>query len=195
MSPKPSGRVIVLTGVPGVGKSSVARALARHLKGIHIDLTELALREGLTLGFNGERGAAIADVDGIKKRLKGLCDSSEGPLIIEGHFAHDVVPEEMASKVFVLRRAPWRLKLELENRGYGEMKVRENVEAELLDLSLIEALEAYGEEIVCEVDTTDLTLEEVAGEILSTIEGRIPCRRGFVDWLGHPKARELLGED
>lgn len=175
-----------------MGKSSVARILSRRLKGIHIDLTELALREDLTLGFDDERGVHIADIELLRERVKGLCASSEGPVIVEGHFAHDVVPAEMASRVFVLRRAPWRLRAELEGRGYGRAKVRENVEAELLDTSLMEALEAYGEEAVCEVDTTDLTLEEVAEEILSIMEGRTPCRRGFIDWLGHPKSRELL---
>lgn len=184
--------VLVLTGVPGVGKSSIAELLSRRLNGIHIDLTELALKENLTLGFDDERGVAIADVEMIRKRLKGLLDSSERPVIVEGHFAHDVVPAKMASKVFVLRRAPWRLKFELERRGYSKMKVRENVEAELLDMNLLEALEAYGEEKVCEVDTTGLTIEEVAEEILSIMEGRTPCRRGFIDWLGHPMSMEVL---
>jgi adenylate kinase len=184
--------VIVLTGVPGVGKSSVARVLSGRLRGTHIDLTELALREDLTLGFDGERGVAIADIERIRERIRGLCLSSDGPMIVEGHFAHDVVPAEMASRVFVLRRAPWRLKEEFEKRGYGKMKTRENVEAELLGVSLAEALEAYGEELICEIDTTDLAPEEVADEILSTLGGGTPCRRGFIDWLGHPMSIEAL---
>ncbi|MBS7651755.1 adenylate kinase family protein [Candidatus Bathyarchaeota archaeon] len=184
--------LLVLTGVPGVGKSSVARILSKRLKGTHIDLTELTLKENLNLGFDEERGVAIADLEIIRRRVKEIYDTSEGPIIVEGHFAHDVVPAKMASMVFVLRRAPWRLKSELERRGYGRMKVRENVEAELLDVSLVEALEAYGEEIVCEIDTTSLAIEEAAEEILSILEGRIPCRRGFIDWLGHPMSKMVL---
>lgn len=186
--------VLVLTGVPGVGKSSVARILSKRLKGTHIDLTELALKENLTLGFDEDRGVQVADLERIRERLRELYDSSDGPMIVEGHFAHDVVPAEMASMVFVLRRAPWRLKSEFERRGYAKAKVRENLEAELLDLSLVEALEAYEEEIVCEIDTTDLALEEVAEEITSIMEGRIPCRRGFIDWLGHPISKVILEE-
>ncbi len=177
-----------------MGKSSVARILSKRLKGTHIDLTELALKENLTLGFDEERGVQVADLERIRERLKELYDSSEGPMIVEGHFAHDVVPAEMASRVFVLRRAPWRLKPEFERRGYAKAKIRENIEAELLDLSLVEALEAYEEGIVCEIDTTDLALEEVAEEIISVMEGRIPCRRGFIDWLGHPISKVILGE-
>lgn len=186
--------VLVLTGVPGVGKSSVARILSKRLKGTHIDLTELALKENLTIGFDEERGVQIVDLERIRERLKELYDYSEEPMIVEGHFAHDVVPAEMASRVFVLRRAPWRLKSEFERRGYAKVKVRENVEAELLDLSLVEALEVYEEEIVCEVDTTDLAIEEVAEEIISIMEGRTPCRRGFIDWLGHPISKVILEE-
>jgi len=184
--------VIVLTGVPGVGKSTVAEMLTEQLSGVHIDLSELAERMGLITGWDEERGTAIADLNGLRRRLKLIHDASEKPLIVEGHFAAEIVPSEAASFIFVLRRAPWRLKEELEARGYGEGKVRENVEAELLDVCLIEAIEAYGDERICEIDTTGRTREDVVEEILAVTKGDAACRRGQIDWLGRPESERLL---
>ena len=186
--------VVVLTGVPGVGKTTVARILAERLSGTHIDLSDLAERGGLITGWDEERGTAVADLDGMRDWLAQIRDSSKEPLIIGGHFAADVVPSEVASFVFVLRRAPWRLKEELEARGYGEEKVRENVEVELLDICLVEALGAYGPERVCEIDTTNRMPGEVVEEILSIISGDSICRRGYIDWLGCAESERLLEE-
>ena len=181
-----------MTGVPGVGKTTVAGMLAERLGGTPIDLSRLAEREDLITGWDEERKTAIADLDRLRDRLLEIQASSGGPLIVEGHLAADVVPPEAASFVFVLRRAPWRLKEELEARGYEPGKVRENVEAELLDVCLAEAVEAYGPSRVCEIDTTDRTPEEVVEEVLSIINGDGVCRSGRIDWLGCTEAEGLL---
>ena len=180
-----------MTGVPGVGKTTVADRLAEGLGGVHIDLSNLAERENLITGWDEERGTAIVDLNGMRERLMQIHDSPKGPLIVEGHFAPDIVPSEVASFIFVLRRAPWRLKEELEARGYGREKVRENVEAELLGVCLVEAIEAYGPERICEIDTTGRTPEEIAEEILSIIDGGA-CDRGRIDWLGCAESERLL---
>ena len=181
-----------MTGVPGVGKTTVAGMLADRLGGARIDLSVLAEEEGLITGWDEERETAIADLDGMRRRLTQIRSSSDGALIVEGHFASDVVPPEAASFIFVLRRAPWRLKGELEARGYGPEKVRENVEAELLDICLADAVDAYGPGRVCEIDTTDLMPEEVVEEVLSIINGDGVCRRGHLDWLGRAESEGLL---
>lgn len=178
--------------MPGVGKTTVAGMLAELLGGVHINLSDLAEREGLITSRDKERETAIADLDGIRDRLAEILTSSEAPLIVEGHFTANVVPPEAASFIFVLRRAPWRLKKELEARGYGEEKVKENVEAELLDVCLVEAVEAYGADRVCEIDTTDRTPEEIGGEVLSILDGEGTCRRGHIDWLGRAESEGLL---
>lgn len=184
--------VIVLTGVPGVGKSTVSRMLAERLGGSHIDLSDLAERMGLITGWDEDRVTAMADLEGVRQRLTRIHDASEEPLVVEGHFAADVVPSEAASFIFVLRRAPWVLKEELEARGYGKGKVEENVEAELLDVCLVDAIEAYRPDRICEVDTTGQTLEDVVKEILRIVKGDAECCHGQIDWLGHAKSKRLL---
>lgn len=185
-------KVILLTGVPGVGKTTIAALLSERLKGVHVNLSELALAEGLVTGYDSIRKTSIVDLERMTTRLMEIIQEGRDTLVIEGHFSQDVVSPERVSNVFVLRRAPWRLKDELESRGYNPEKVKENVEAELLDVCLVEAIEAYGKEKVCELDTTDVEANEIIETITAVLRGERSCEIG-IDWLSHPESRELLG--
>lgn len=185
-------RVIVIAGVPGVGKSTVAGAVSERLGCPIIGVSELAVKEGALLGRDEERDTDIVDLPKLMEKITEVISASEGPIIVEGHYAYDVVPSDLVSHALVLRRAPWVLKDELRERGYSEEKVRENVEAELLDVPLVEAIEALGPDLVCEADTTGRTPEETVDEVLGILEESMPCRRNLVDWLGSPETRGLL---
>jgi adenylate kinase len=185
-------RVIVIAGVPGVGKTTVAGALAERLECSVIGVSELAMKEGTLLSRDDERGTEVVDLPRLKEKVTEVVNATEGSIIVEGHYAYDVVPSDLVSHAFVLRRAPWVLEEELRERGYSSEKTRENVEAELLDVPLVEALEALGPDRVCEADTTGRALEETVEKVLGIIEGSAPCRRKLVDWLESPEARKLL---
>jgi adenylate kinase len=99
--------------------------------------------------------------------------------IVEGHFAH-FIPD--AKGVIVLRCRPDVLRKRLNARGYSESKVSENVEAEILDVILIETLNLYAEEQVYEIDVSDASAKDIASQIQAVFEGRaFPCC-GIVDW-------------
>ena len=185
-------RVIVIAGVPGVGKSTVAGAVAERLGCPVIGVSELAVKEGALLGRDEERDTDVVDLPRLKEIIAEAVSATEGPIIVEGHYAYDVVPSDLVSRALVLRRAPWVLKEKLRERGYSDEKVQENVEAELLDVPLVEAIEALGPDLVCEADTTGRTPEETVDEVLGIVEGSMPCRRNLVDWLGSPETRGLL---
>jgi adenylate kinase len=189
-----SGRrkTILISGVPGVGKTTVSRLLAERMGCQLVNISEMAEREGLTEGSDPLRGTSVVDLDRIRGRLAEIVEASEGATIVEGHFAYDVVSPGEVSHAFVLRRAPWRLREELEARGYSKEKVRENVEAEMVDICLVEAQGALGPERVCEIDTTDRPPDEVVDEIASIIHGSTPCRRRRVDWLGQDETKRML---
>lgn len=185
-------RIILVTGTPGVGKSTIARLLAKSLNGVHIDVSSLAIGEGKISQFDDERDTSVVDMNELKEAITRVMGFTEGTVTIDGHLSQDMVHREHVSLTFVLRRAPWILREELESRGYSREKVMENVEAELLDVCLVDALNAQGPEHVCEIDTTDRTPQDVLDEILETIDGKRHCDRGVVDWLGHPESQELL---
>ncbi len=167
--------LIALTGTPGTGKSTVAKLLPFRI----VDLNEL-VRSGLSAGFDYERGCLEADMDALAEKIKELVGSSEDVVVIEGHFAH-----HFADEAIVLRLHPNRLRERLEARGYPKSKIDENVEAEAIDLILIEALELCSK--VHEIDTTDRSPEEVASLVISVIKREIEMPPGGIDWLGDPE--------
>ncbi len=176
-------QVIVITGTPGVGKTTVSEQLAARLGALHINLTCLVKREKLTSGYDKRRRTTIADANKLTKRLQGII-RQKGNLVIDGHYAPTVTPKGQITGVFVLRRHPQQLKEELEKRGFKGPKLWENLAAEVLDLCLYDSIMNAGNEKVCEIDTTNKTVECVVNEIISILNGTRPCTVGITDWLG-----------
>ena len=124
-------------------------------------------------GYDRKRKTKEVDVSKLAKAVAKI----EGDMILEGHFSHMLRPD----LAVVLRCSPKALKKRLQKKGWGEKKVRENVEAEAVDVVLIEALENVPD--VREIDTTSMKPAQVAKAIEAIIAGeRQKYRVGNVDW-------------
>jgi adenylate kinase len=146
---------IAVTGTPGTGKTTVSQLYEEEgLKVIH--LTEYVKEKGL--GEEGEKEFEV-DVDEMREALK-----DENFDVIEGHLAHHF-PVDVC---VVLRTRPDILRERLEERDYRDEKVEENVQSEILDVVLSEAVE--NQETVVEVDTTEKDADEVFEEIKRKVE-------------------------
>jgi adenylate kinase len=178
-------QVILITGTPCTGKTATAKQLATALPDArYINLTDYAKTNGLTLGEDKERKTAVINEAKMRRKLAETINAAENAnIIIDGHYASAVTPTELVSKVFVLRRNPKELKRFMERCGFEGAKLWENLSAEILDVCLVEAVQAQ-EGKVCELDVTGKTVEEVVKEILDVLEGRRKCFVGCVDWLG-----------
>jgi adenylate kinase len=174
---------LAITGTPGTGKSSISRALAARINATVLDIGRMILDEKLTNGFDNRRKTPIADLKLASKRTAEIIDREKDSVIIEGHYAEQIVPRRLVNKIFVLRREPDELKNILEKRGYKEEKVYENVAAEILDVCLWEAINTFGPKKVCEVDVTGRTVEESANIIIAVLEKKKECVNGEIDWL------------
>ena len=187
-------KVILVTGTPGVGKTTVSHKLASKLDALYISITELVKKQKLITSVDEERRTLIADTEKVSKQLQEILAKAEASIIIEGHYAVDVVPKKDVNMVFVLRRDPRELKGALEKRGYEEKKLWENLAAEILDVCLWDALSACGSDKVCEVDVSGKTVETVVEEMMLVLEKRRDCRHGIVDWLGKLEDEGQPGE-
>jgi adenylate kinase len=161
---------IALTGTPGTGKTTIAALLPYRV----IDINSL-VKGGMNLGKDPDRGCLEADMDALAGCLEEL-DSCQETVILEGHFSH-----HFADWAIVLRLAPLALRSRLETRGYSASKIQENLEAEALDVILVEAAELCPR--VDEIDTTGKSPQQVTEMVIGIIEGRLHLPPGQVDWL------------
>ncbi len=148
---------IALTGTPGVGKTATAKDLSALLHMTHINISEVADEMGALTGENGD--TSIVDTDILRQKIENMDN-----IIIDSHFS-ELFKVDL---VFVLRCEPKILYERLKKRGYSEKKIKENVEAEILDYCLMSALEHHDAETVFEI------YENARDEIITLVKN--PCR-------------------
>ncbi len=187
-------RVVLITGTPCIGKTSTAKLLAQQLAAEYINLTDFAVTFGLTLEKDTERNSTIINEQAMQQRLaENLVESQRANIVVDGHYAAAVVPPNLVTKVFVLRRNPKELKTFMEKCGFSPAKLIENLSAEILDSCLVEALQMQPGK-VCELDVTGKTVEENVADILSFLDKDKSCFAGFVDWIGMLEREGILDD-
>jgi len=83
--------------------------------------------------------------------------------------------------VAVLRRSPYELEKILKKRGYSLGKIRENLESEILGVSLYDSVKTFGRSKIVEFDTTGETPDKTTREIMRALRKK-PKPAG-IDWL------------
>jgi adenylate kinase len=188
-------RVILITGTPCTGKTTVAKHLSANLDALYVNLTEFANKHHLILGEDPHRKTAIIDETKMRKKIAETIDATHKPdVIVDGHYAAAVMPKRLVTRVFVLRRNPIELRRFMEKCGFSGAKLWENLASEILDVCLVEALREQEKEAVCELDVTGRTAENVADEMMEVLDKRKKCVASGVDWLGMLEKEGLLGE-
>ncbi len=161
---------VALTGTPGTGKTTIARGLGGLGLRV-IDLGAFAAAHGLS---EPTADGDIVDLEAFAGKLPSRPGET---ILIEGHLSH-LLPVGLA---IVLRCNPEVLRRRLAERGWPKEKIEENVEAEAIDVILLEALERCND--VREVDTTAVTPAEITETVAEIVEGRdLGHRPGSVDW-------------
>ena len=155
---------IALTGTPGTGKTSLSLLL---------DLNTLSINDYYPKISNGKdvEGNWLVDIDKMNKEINV---SNFSNTIFEGHTSHFL---DGLDSVIVLRCHPDILKERLVSRNYKEEKLRENMEAEALNIILLEAVNEYGEKMVHELDTTSSNLNESKTLMENIINGNIKLNK------------------
>ena len=164
--------LVAITGTPGVGKTSVlAQSLLQGYGYEIVSVEDLATRHWAITG----KDLREVDVDKLADKM----ERGERMVMLDGHLSHYLKPDIC----IVLRCHPDILEKRLRERDYDEQKIRDNVEAEAIDLILIEAVELN--EKVYEIDNTDTPSEKTARMILEIISGETEgYEPGQVDWSG-----------
>ena len=173
--------IISLTGTPGTGKTSVAAILKS--KGFEvIDLNKEANDNNLLAGKDKIRDSYIVDIEKLNKYIFEKFRDEE-LVFIEGHLSHLL---KNADKVIILRCHPKILKKNLSKKGWKKEKIKENLEAEILDVILCETYEIHKEDDISEINTSDKTIEEISDIIIELTKNKFKSNKkyriGKIDW-------------
>ena len=178
-------RVILITGTPCVGKTTVARQLAKQLGAIYVNLTDLAIRDNLIVGEDKDRHTIIVDEAKMRVKLSEMVEAANmADVIVDGHYAAAVMAKDRVDYVFVFRRNPIQLRKFMRRCGFRDQKLWENLASEILDVCLVEALREQEAAKVCELDVTGKSSEQVLQDVLAVLENRRECGVGGIDWIG-----------
>ncbi len=178
--------LISISGTPGTGKTIVAKELSKMLKAEIVDLKAVARK--LPFSYDKKRKCLVVDSTLLQKAVKSAIKDEQFPILLEGHLAHLLD----SGIVVVLRANPLVLKKRLQKRKWSYAKIKENIEAEILDVIVTEAIDRHGKKVV-EIDTSKKTPKAIASLIVKLIKNpkqRNKYSAGKIDWS--EKYKKLL---
>lgn len=141
---------IIITGTPGVGKSTHCEELAQKTGLHHLSINEVVKKHNIGESSDDpdDPNTKIVDEDRLLDVIEN--DLEEGGQIIDWH-ACDLFPPSMIDLVCVIRCDNKVLYDRLKGRGYGEKKLQENMDCEIMEVLLQEARDAYDEQMIVEL--------------------------------------------
>ena len=183
--------IILITGTPGTGKTTITPLLGEKLGCQVIDVNQLVDRKHLYTEVDAEKGYKVVDIDALTQELHNIISdkkisyedteddhNNQSSIIIEGHISHYF---PLADFVIVLRTEPNILRDRLQKRSWNNSKIHENLQAEALDICTWEAYQTHGSK-VHEVNTSSITTEEAVDIILRIISKEESSPPGNIDF-------------
>ena len=184
--------IIILTGTPGTGKTTIARLLSKKINALLIEIKKIVEKNKTVFPKKGKE--QIVDIKKLQKLvLDEIKNKPTSPVIIEGHLAAELkIPALLG---IVLRCQPKILEKRLQKRNYSKQKIKENILAELLDYCTQVAHTNFkGKTRIVEIETGNKKASSVAREIIMIIKNKrrtkeISYKKELMEFLGLSHAR------
>ncbi len=172
--------LIAITGTPGTGKTSVTKILEKNGFSV-IYLNELVIEKSFILGKDEKRNSNIVDIEKTDEYFKK--HKTNDLVFIDGHLSHLF---SNVDKVIILRCHPNKLEENLNIKNWKKEKINENIESEILDIILTEAVDIHKKENIFEIDTTDLSINGIYNAIYNILKNNFKdikkYKIGKIDW-------------
>ena len=182
-------KILVISGTPGTGKTTISYNISNYIEAKVISLNELAISENLIEKYDTKRETSVINrkklISFIIELIKNYRKDALEFLIIESHFS-DIVPEKYINYAIILRCDPDELYNRLKERGYGTDKIRENVQSEILGNCVNYFMNKPLGIPILEIDTTKLSIESITKIIIDILTKKRDTKNfyvGKVDWL------------
>ena len=181
--------IVIISGTPGTGKTSVSKKITEKLNARMISLNEIAISNNLIIKYDQKRDTSIINakkiIGYVKKLIEQYKKEKIDVLIIESHFS-DIIPNNIIDYPIVLRCHPDELIKRLKLRNYKIEKLRENVQTEILGNCTNYMIKKNLAKDIIEIDTSNLNIESVAEIIISLIQDNKNIEKFSklkIDWL------------
>jgi len=174
-------KIISITGTPGTGKTIIAKKLAKLLDANLISINKLLKKGKIRCTKDKKRNTRIIDIKNLQKAVNK--EIQKGKInIVDSHLSHFL----NSNLIIVLRTNPKILEKRLKKKKWKKSKILENVQAEILDEILVEAIEKHGKNKVVEIDTGKKSPNEASATILKILNNKSLQNRyhpGKIRWL------------
>src|SRR3989344_3962120 len=165
--PFPGMKVIIISGAPATGKTTLAEIIRKKLHFHRIDINKIVKEHELCEEHDEARGCNVIDTKKLNKIIIEIIKNSKKNVVIDSHFIHHL--QKKYVDLCIITHCDLKiLKQRLEKRRYSKAKVRENLDAEIFDTCLIEAQE-HGHSVMV-VDTSKKTKER---EMINAIKEKL----------------------
>ena len=157
-------KVIIVTGTPGTGKTTLAKNSAFGLNFLYLDVNRLISKSKLSEGYDKKRKTRIVDVDKLRKflifKIKNFQNENNKKknsqrkffgIIIDSHLSH-YLPNKYVDLCIVTKCDIKELSKRLKKKRFHKEKIKENMQAEIFGICHNEALERKHNVIV--IDTS-----------------------------------------
>ena len=159
--------IVLITGTPGTGKSTVAKALKQRLGQGWAVINDREFCSKHKIGsFDKKAQELEVPLKKLESKIKQQL-SKNSNIILEGHlFCETKIPADI---VVLLHAHPKLLETRLLEKGYDQLKVLDNVFCEMTDYCKANVLKNFGKNKVLELNN-DKGLKEITAKILKEIK-------------------------
>jgi adenylate kinase len=186
------GTAILITGTPGTGKTTVSRLLATELRACYVNPKNLLRRRSIDYAYDKRKRTRIVSLPRLREALYERATRADHGLVIDSHVAPEIGTLPKLVRAIVLRCNPIVLQRRLERKRWPKSKISENLQAEILDICLWDAVENYGSKKIMEIDTTERTPRHVIQQIIEEMHKKRTWKQPRVNWLLSLKRKGIL---
>ena len=158
--------IICITGIPGSGKSTIAKELAKRINAELIDLSKFIEENKLYEEYDEAYQTYIVDEKKIFEKLDEYIKNISKDIIIDGNFSHLY---DKCDILIVIRADPNIIYNRLKERNYPYHKIFENIWA--MNLEVIEdEIEEEKKEYYIFYNNNKEDINNIVEEIIKIIE-------------------------
>ena len=183
---------LLITGVPGTGKTTAAKLLSEKTGAALLDINKIVEVAKLYSGIDEKDGARLVRMKELQTELSSTIKSEKRSVIVEGHLGCEM--KLPVAKVIVLRCEPKVLRQRMAARNYPPAKVAANALSEALDYCTVWSERTYDKTKVWEIDTTKRSANEVVAMLQKIVSGKMKKKPPSVSFPDALMREAISGE-